>query len=88
MSGAHSGHHGKPRTARQGQPGLMTRMSRSLFSAIPAYGTVTVIVLHVVGIAVQVGFGLAIMANQRAMAATPPAAPASISTTHTPKDRP
>lgn len=66
MSGTHRhGNHGKPRTARSGEPSLLTRAARSLFSGIPAYGTITLVFLELVILTAQLGIGYVVVANVR-----------------------
>jgi hypothetical protein len=71
MSGTHRhGSHGKPRTARSGEPSLITRAARSLFSGIPAYGTITLVFLELVILTAQLGIGYVVVANVREQAET------------------
>lgn len=70
MSGTHRhGSHGKPRTARSGEPSLITRAARSLFSGIPAYGTLTMVFLQLAALTAQVGIAYVIVSNVRQQAA-------------------
>lgn len=69
MSGTHRhGSHGKPRTARAGEPSLLTRAARSLFSGIPPYGTLTMVFLQLAALAAQIGIAYVIVANVRQQA--------------------
>lgn len=96
MSGAHAQEprrrhsHGRPRTARDGEPGLVTRAARALFSPIPAYGTITIVFLHLAGVVLNMGLAYVVIAqNRAAVAELRDRRPAPVPTvTHTVSPRP